>query len=196
MGVAGKHGISKDTPKNIPLGAGTIHRGLTHTQGTGWNFNESIIGATAGGNKVTIKGEIFDIELDGALVKVKGLAVKNGGTATMENNFAELSREILKMSTLFEDGVSEDEAYTMLQDKAHIEDGDYVENYAFVGQTANGAKKIIVIFENGLCTSGFDYEGKNKENGVIKVTMEAYAENGGDLDTIPVKIYYPDGVIA
>ena len=195
MGVAGKHGITTETPKNIPLGAGTIHKGLKYdSTSQKWNLEESIIGATAGGNKVSIKGEIFDIELDGALVKVKGLAVKNGGTATMENNFAVLSRDILKMATLFEDVESEDEAYRKLQDKAKIEDGDYLENYAFVGKTANDNKNIIVIFENALCTSGLELEGKNKENSVIKVTMEAYAENAGDLDTIPVKIYYPDEV--
>ena len=50
------------------------------------------------------------------------------------------------------------------------------------------------LFKNALCTSGLELEGKNKENSVIKVTMEAYAENAGDLDTIPVKIYYPDEV--
>lgn len=195
MGVAGKHGITTETPKNIPLGAGTIHKGLKYdSTSQKWNLEESIIGATAGGNKVSIKGEIFDIELDGALVKVKGLAVKNGGTATMENNFAVLSRDILKMATLFEDVESEDEAYRKLQDKAKIEEGDYLENYAFVGKTANDNKNIIVIFENALCTSGLELEGKNKENSVIKVTMEAYAENAGDLDTIPAKIYYPDEV--
>jgi len=196
MGSAAKHGVGKDTPKNIPLGAGTIHKGLVwDTEKQAWNFEETIIGATSGGNKVSIVGEIFDIELDGALVKVKGLAVKNGGTASMENNYAELTNDIIKMATLFEEGESEAAGYTMFKDKASIKEGDYVDNYAFVGQTANGAKKIIVIFESALCTSGLELEGKNKENSVMKVTMEAYAENQGDLDTLPVKIYYPDEII-
>ncbi len=193
MGIIGKHGISTTTPENIPLGAGTIHKNLQ------WDSSEKkwtgeIIGATSGGNKVSIKGEIMDIELDGALVKVKGLAVKNGGTGTMEVNFAELTTEIMKTATLFKQGESDADGFTLLEDKASIDEGDYIENFGFVGQTANGKKQIIVIFENALCTSGFDFEGKNKENSVAKLTMECYADDEGDLDTLPIKIYYPDNV--
>jgi hypothetical protein len=43
-----------------------------------------------------------------------------------------------------------------------------------------------------LCTSGLELEGKNKEQSVVKLTLEAVAENAGNLDTIPVKIYYPN----
>ena len=40
-------------------------------------------------------------------------------------------------------------------------------------------------------TTGIDTKTFSKENAVLKVVMEAYAENAGDLDTLPVKIYYP-----
>ena len=188
MGVIGKHGVSKTTPENILLGAGTIHKNLTFASG---KWTGDIIGATSGGNSIEIKGEIFDIELDGALVKTKGLAVMQGGTATMEINFAELSTAVMKMAMLAKDGESDADGYDMIQPKANIEEGDYVENFAFVGKTANGAKDIIVILDYALCTSGLKIEGKNKENSVISLTMEAYAENEGDLDTIPCRIYYP-----
>lgn len=194
MGVLGKHGVSTTTPENIPLGAGTIHKNLKwDTSAKKWTGD--IIGATSGGNKVTIAGELLDIELDGALVKVKGLAVKQGGTGTMEVNFAELTTDIMKTATLFAQGDSDAEGYTLLQDKANIAEGDYIENFAFVGETASGKKQIIIIFENALCTSGFELEGKNKENSVVKLTMEAYADNEGELNTLPIKIYYPSTVI-
>ncbi len=190
MSVMGKHGVSTTTPENILLGAGTIHKNLEwDTQAKAWKGD--IIGATSGGNSVEIKGEIKDIELDGALVKVKGLAVMQGGTGTMEVNFAELSVDTLKLGMIGEVATSEAEGYSMVQTKANIDEGDYVQNFAFVGKTLNGAKDIIVIMENALCTSGLKIEGKNKENAVIKLTMEAYAENEGDLDRVPVKIYYP-----
>ena len=155
-------------------------------------WHGEIIGATSGGNKVTIAGEITNIELDGALVKVKGLALKQGGTATMEVNFAEIKTDILKAATLFKEETTDAEGYAMLVDKPNIEEGDYIENFAFVGKTANGKKNIVVIFEYALCTSGLPLEGKNKENSVFALTMEAYAKNEGDLDTLPVKIYYPE----
>ncbi len=188
MAVMGKHGVSATTPENILLGAGTIHKNLT------WESNAwkgDIIGATSGGNSVEIKGEIVNIELDGALVPVKGLAVMQGGTGTMEVNFAELSIDVMKMGMIGEVGESDAQGYTMIQTKANIDEGDYVDNFAFVGKTANDKKDIIVIFESALCTSGLKIEGKAKENSVIKLTMEAYAENDGNLDRVPVKIYYP-----
>ena len=194
MGVIGKHGVSATTPENILLGAGTIHKGLTwDSQANAWKGD--IIGATSGGNSVEIKGEIVDIELDGALVKVKGLAVMQGGTGTMEVNFAELSVDVMKMGMIGEVGESEADGYSMIQTKANISEGDYVDNFAFVGKTANDAKDIIVIFESALCTSGLKIEGKAKENAVIKLTMEAYAQNEGNLDRVPVKIYYPEAQV-
>lgn len=189
MGVMGKHGVGTATPENILLGAGTIHKNLTFADG---KWTGDIIGATSGGNSVEIKGEIVNIELDGALVKVKGLAVMQGGTATMEVNFAELTNEIMKMAMIGAEGDSAADGYTMLQPKANIEEGDYVQNFGFVGKTANGKKDIIVILENALCTSGLKIEGKGKGASVIALTMEAYAENAGDLDRVPVRIYYPD----
>lgn len=188
MGAIGKHGVSKTTPENILLGAGTFHKGLTFASG---KWEGTCVGATAGGGKVAIEGEYFDIELDGALVLVKGLTVKQGGKATMEVNMAELSTDNIKMATNFKLGESDAEGYDMLIDKAEIEEGDYLENFGFVGKTANGKKDIIIIFENALCKSAFELEGKNKENSVLKLTLEAYAENEGDLDTLPIKIYYP-----
>ena len=190
MAVMGKHGVSTATPENILLGAGTIHKNLKwDSENKKWTGD--IIGATSGGNKLAIAGEIVDIELDGALVKVKGLAVMQGGTGSMEVNFAELSADVVKMGMIGEEGESEAEGYTMIQTKANISEGDYVDGFGFVGKTANDAKDIIVIFESALCTSGLEIEAKPKENAVVKLTMEAYAENAGNLDRVPIKIYYP-----
>ena len=57
------HGVTENTPKNIMLGAGTIHKGFTYIPATTgenpvaahWNFAESLIGATSGGNKLSIE---------------------------------------------------------------------------------------------------------------------------------------------
>ena len=189
MAIMGKHGITSATPSSILLGAGTYHKNLTFESG---KWTGECIGATSGGGKVAIAGELTDIELDGALVKVKGLTIKQGGTASIEVNFVELSTDMLKTTTLFEVGESDAEGFTMLKDKAHLTEGDYLENFGFVGMTADGSKQIIVIFDYALCTSGLELEGKNKENAVIKATLEASAAIDGDLDTLPVRIYYPE----
>lgn len=191
MSAIGKHGVSAKTPENILLGAGTYHKNLKFEGG---QWTGDILGATNGGGKIAITGEFLPLEVDGMLVKTKGMVVKQGGTVTAEVTYAEISPEVMKMATLFEAAESDADGYTMLQDKAKIEEGDYVENFGFVGKTANGKKDIIIIMENALCTSGMELETKNKEQAVVKLTMEAYANNEGDLDTLPVKIYYPDDV--
>ena len=189
MAIFGKHGISANTPGSILLGAGTYHKNLKFESG---KWGGDCIGATSGGGKVAIAGELMDMDLDGALVKVKGLTIKQGGAASMEINFVELSTDMLKTTTLFEEGSSDADGFTMLKDKARITEGDYLENFGFVGTTADGSKQIIVIFDYALCTSGLELEGKNKESSVIKATLEACAAIGGDLDTLPVRIYYPE----
>lgn len=188
MSKAGKTGVTTNTPKNIVFGAGTIHKGLKYTES--WNFEETIIGATSGGSKLTITPEITNIEADGALVKVKGLEVKTGEVASMEINFLELTSELLKAAVLGQDGSSTDKDHTLIESKADIATGDYLENIAYVGKTLEG-KNIIVILDNALCTSGLELEGKNKEAGVITLLFECHADLTSDLDTLPYHIYYP-----
>ena len=192
MATIGKHGVTENTTKNVLFGAGTFHKNLKHEGG---KWGGTCVGATSGGGKLSIEGEYVDIELDGALVLFKGQTVKQGGKASMEVSIAELSGENIKMATNFKEGESDAEGYAMFVDKPNIEAGDYLENFGFVGKTADGKKNLIVIFEYALCKSAFELEGKNKENSVLKVVLDAYAENAGDLDTLPVKIYYPDTAV-
>ena len=192
MATFGKHGVTENTTKNVLLGAGTYHKGL---KWEGGKWGGAIIGATSGGGKVSIEGEYLDIELDGANVLFKGQTVKLGGKASIEASIAELSGDNIKMATNFKEGESDADGYAMFVDKPNIEDGDYTEGFGFVGKTANGAKDIVVIFDYALCKSAFELEGKHKDKSVLKVVMEAYAENAGDLDTLPVRIYYPDTAV-
>lgn len=184
-----KHGVTAETPKNILLGAGTIHKGLTYdTTSKKWNFAESLIGATSGGNKLTITPEVTPVEVDGALVKIKGLDHKTGETATLETNIIEITPEIMRMTVLGE--IMEETDYSVVQSKADIEVGDYLENLGFVGVRGDG-QPIIVILPNAICTSGFEGENKNKENTVVKCTFECEQDIDGDLSTLPYKIYFP-----
>lgn len=183
-------GITAKTPENIMLGAGTIHKGLAFTGGK-WNFEESLIGATSGGSKVSIVPEYMDIEVDGALVAVKGLKQKVGETATMEVNFVEMTPDILKMCVVGDVAVSEDyEGYSEITSRGRITEGDYIENLAYVGKKTNGTP-IIIIFEQAICTSGFEVEGKNKEAGVFTGTFECVADISPEADTLPWRILYP-----
>lgn len=195
MSKAGKTGVTTGTPRSIMFGAGTFHKNLAYTAGQGgeagsWNFAASCIGATQGGGKITITPEFVDVEADGALVLTKGLKVKCGETAQMETNVLEVTKDIIKSALIATDGTSEDSGYDLIESKADIESGDYLDNIAFVGKTLDG-RNVIVIMDNALCTSGFETEGKNKEASVLSYTFECHADLDGDLDTLPYHIYYP-----
>lgn len=183
-------GITANTPKTVMLGAGTIHRDLTFSEDA-WNFEESLICATSGGSKLSIVPEFYDVPVDGALVKVKGLTVKVGETATLEINPIELTPDILKMAVIGDESVSTTATgYSEIKSRAIINEGDYVKNLGYVGKTIEG-KPVIIIFDNALCTSGLELEGKNKEAAVPKFTFECFADLTPEADTLPWHIYYP-----
>ena len=183
-------GITANTPKTVMLGAGTIHKGLTFS-GEAWNFDESLICATSGGSKLSIVPEFYDVPVDGALVKVKGLTVKTGETATLEINPIELKPEILNMAVIGDEKESTTATgYMEMTSRAIINEGDYVQKLGYVGKTVEG-KPIIIIFDYALCTSGLELEGKNKEAAIPKFTFECFADLTPEADTLPWHIYYP-----
>lgn len=228
-----KHGVTQNTPKQIMLGAGTIHKNLkfgyhlvntepadwatsytnyyqkngtdsytpvtgntapTFSAGSfyfkGWNAAETLIGATSGGNKITITPNITTVEVDGALVKVKGLDFKQGEVAKLETNMVEVTPELIKTTVIGQVVESDAEGYSLIESKPDILAGDYFENLGFVGWRTDNTP-IIIILDNALCTTGFEGEAKNKDNSVVKVTFECYQDVEGDLMKLPYHIYTP-----
>lgn len=186
----GNNGVSAKTVQNTLFGAGTIHKGLKYTEGSGWNFDASCVGATKGGSTLTITPEFYSVEPDGSTVAIKDFKRKVGETATLEVNFLELTKDLIKSAVVGAEGTSTDTTYEVIESKDAIEEGDYWENIAFVGETLDG-ENIIVILDNALCTSGLALEGKNKEEGVGKYTFECHADATDSLTTLPYHIYYP-----
>lgn len=236
-------GITQDTPDNIILGAGTIHKGLEMTdiytvlnaepedwesgytsyytksgeeytavpsgsgapefaldtyyrKRRGWNFEESLIGATSGGTTCNITPEITDIEVDGKLVKVKRLEIKTGETATIETNLIELTPEMINALVIGTEQDSIDfEGYKEIISRAQLNDGDYLENFAYVGHRIDGTP-IIIIFPNARVSGGFSIQGQNKTAGVVTATFECVADLSSECDRLPYRILYPKTEIA
>lgn len=183
-------GITTSTPNNITWGAGTVHKGLVFENGS-FNFADSLIGATSGGNKVSIVPEYHKIEVDGAIQNVKGLTKKVDETATLETNLVELSVDHLKTFLNAEEAETTDiTGMTLLNCKQELETDEYITNLGFVTHYLSG-RAMVIIFENALCTSGFEIDGKAKEQNVISATFECYASLE-DPEKLPYKIYVED----
>lgn len=184
-------GVSEDTPKNIMLGAGTLYKNFEYSKESS-KWTGTILGATSGGNKLTITPTITDIEVDGVLVKAKGLRQKTGETAQIETNMVEITKEYLQSTVIGQTGTSVDSRFDVIESKELIEDSDYIENFAFVGFKTDGSP-IIVIFDSAICTSGLSVEGKNNEASVVPATFECVAEleTGANTNKLPYHIYVP-----
>ena len=152
---------------------------------------ENVLGATSGGNKLSIMSEITQIEVDGALVKVKGLTQKQGETGTLETNLAQHTKESFIRAIIGKEQDSLIKGYAQLTTKSLIEASDYLDNIAYVGTMSDGTE-CIVIMENALCTSGFELETKNKETAVLKAVFECNADFDDAHDTLPIYIFVPN----
>lgn len=184
-------GVSKDTPNNIMLGAGTLYKNLTYDKSKN-KWSGTILGATSGGNKLSIKPEVTTIDVDGVLVEAKGLIQKTGETAQIETKMVEITKEFLKTTIIGQDGESEDTRFDVIESKALIDDDDYIEDFAFVGFKTDGSP-IIVIFDYAICTDGLESDNKNKEAAVIPAVFKCVAElvAGGNTNKLPYHIYVP-----
>lgn len=158
-----------------------------------WTDDEDhVLGATNGGNKLNITPEITAIEVDGAVVEIKGLNQKTGETATLETNLAQHTVDSLKRAIIGKEVETLVKGYVQVQTKSLIELSDYLDNIAYVGTMSDGSE-IIVIMENAICSSGLALEGKNKDTSVVATTFKATADfKSGVYDTLPVYIFYPE----
>lgn len=182
-----KHGITTTTPSELMFRAGVVYKNLKFADG---EWTGDVLGATSGGSKFSLVEEFADAEVDGALVKVKGLKVKIGEVGTLETNITEFKESVIKDALHLVESSTTATGYKVYNTKGLISDADYLENIAFVGELTSG-EQIIFILPNAFCTSGVEVEPKDKEQATFALTFEAHADISGDLDHLPVEIYYP-----
>jgi len=158
-----------------------------------WTDDEDhVLGATNGGNKLSIVPEITPIEVDGATVEIKGLNQKTGETGTLDVNLAQHTVESLKRAIVGKEVTNSlIKGFTQIETKSLIELSDYLDNIAFVGTMTDGTN-IIVIMENAICSSGLELDNKNKETSVVATTFKSTADfESGVYDKLPIYIFYP-----
>lgn len=195
----GQHGMTTNTLDRIWLGAGTIHKGLELTTGTSggnaqFNFSETLLCATSGGNSLEITSKLYDVPIDGVGVKVYGGVVKTGETGTLPVNALDMTPELLNhalFSSLAESQGAKD--YLVGQTGQKIEEKHWIDKLAYVGETLKERKPIVIIFDKAICTSGAKVDGKSFEASVLPLTFEAYRQYSDNdrMTGLNIRIYYP-----
>ena len=191
--------MTQNTLERIWLGAGTIHKGLTLTTGTSggnaqFNFKETLLCATSGGNSLEITSTLYDVPIDGVGVKVYGGVVKTGETGTMTINALDMTPELLNhalFSNLVESQGAKD--YLVGTTGQKIEEKHWIDKLAYVGETLKDRKPIVIVFDKAICTSGAKVDGKSFEASVLPLTFEAYRpySDGDRMTGLNIRIYYP-----
>ena len=194
-------GYTASTPKHYLINAGAIYKNLTWNPTGGKDskgqWEGELLGATAGGNKVTVEVNYRVIEIDGAFTPAVGQKVLESQTAKIETNVKEVTAENIRLSINGEikeaDGTTAPTGYKVISGKSKLENTDYIENLGIVGTMSGTNDPIIVIIDNALCTSGLDFETKDNEEAVISMTFEAHAdEDKVDDLSLPCRIYFPN----
>lgn len=194
-------GYSANTPKHYLINAGAIYKNLewnaTGGEGGKGQWEGELLGATAGGNKVTIEQNYRVIEIDGVFTPAVGQKILESQTAKLETNVKELTAENIRLSIngkiADSDGVDAPTGYKVISGKAKLENTDYIKNLGIVGTMSGTDDPIIIIIDNALCTSGLDFETKDNDEAVISMTFEAHANEGQVDDLIlPCRIYFPN----
>lgn len=177
-------------PELIPFGAGTFRYGV-ELDGDGKITSQgTIIGATNGGGKVSIVPEMIQLEADHLSVPFMGGYVRGGEEATMEAPFTEITAEDIAKFTIAtaKSGAN----CKIIEPDETVTEGHYYKGLSYVGRTADGSP-IVVWFKNAICTSGFELEGKKKEQGASTATFACVADADAGMATkLPWKIFWPD----
>lgn len=92
-----KTGYTQSTPQHFLTNAGAVYKNLT------WNsvsrkWEGELLGATSGGNKLTVEQNYRTVEIDGVFTAAVGQKVLESQGAKLEINMKEITAENLRMS--------------------------------------------------------------------------------------------------
>lgn len=150
-----------------------------------------LIGATQGGNSLSVVPTMRQVQADGAKGAWKGGEVIDAWECTLTANFLEMTKEVIKASlgasTIDSDS---DGFYDIVQAAQYVCSDDYIDNIAWVGRISGSNKPFVVVLKNVLANSGLTFSPADNAEGVVPVTFMAHYDPS-DLDTPPVKVYVP-----
>lgn len=191
-----KTGYTQSTPQHFLTNAGAVYKNLT------WNsvsqkWEGELLGATSGGNKLTVEKNYRTVEIDGVFTATVGQKVLESQGAKLEINMKEITAENLRMSLNGQlasgDGATAPTSYKVVSAKGKLDKTDYITNLGLVGTLSGTEQPIVIILDNALCVSGLEFETKDNEEAVVTMIFEAHADEDQIDDlTLPCRIYFPE----
>jgi hypothetical protein len=189
-------GVTQNTPQRMLLDAGAIYKNLQYDELSG-EFTGELLGATSGGNEFVVEIEQRAPEIDGVKSRIKGLKFVNSHEAHLVVNLKEITAQNIKLAIGPADVDESDENFDIVTGRTSIQDGDYLDNIAFVGRLSGNDKPVVIQLQNALSAEGFSLTAEDDNEAVIPITFHAHADfEDAQVGKTAYKVYYPKEVIA
>ncbi|MGM7634162.1 chitobiase/beta-hexosaminidase C-terminal domain-containing protein [Bacillus sp. Hm123] len=188
------NGVRPGSSRNLVIGPGLITKNFDlslydPSDRSTWG---DLIGATKGGNEISMDTEWHKVEADGALGTVEGMEWLTKADAKVSTNILEMTPENLQLKLPAFDFTSHDDNYNIIRHSGSIAPTGST-TLAIFGAITGKAIPVVFVLERSRCTDAFNLPlGTGKDDVVLKAEFEArYGED--NITRIPFYILYPKG---
>lgn len=184
-------GFTNNSTNHFIVDAGAVYLNVEFDETTG-EFTGDLLGATSGGNEFVVNQEVREIEVDGLKGRGKGLQAVTFMNPDLTVNLKELSAKnlatVIAGGTINADEEETNEFYNVLTSKGKIEDSDYIDSVALVGNVTGSSKPIVIVLYNVLSIEGLEMSFEDDNEVVVPVTFGGHYD---ETQEVPYKIYLP-----
>lgn len=191
--------LRKETYKNLQLNAGVFLYNFDLS--TYDNADElkaaiasavladtNILGATRGGGTFTVTRDIRQVDADGTRFGFVGSEIVDSADAYLSTTLIEVTPDHLKYVVGNADVDTSASLVTKITLRTAFEDGDYLENLVWIGDTSEGY--MAIELKNALNTADITFTFADKNEGTINAEYHAHQAEVDDYDELPVKLYF------
>lgn len=188
------NGARPGSSRNLVIGPGLITRGfnpITFDPKDRSTWGE-YIGATKGGNEISVETEWHSVEVDGALGTIENMEWLVKANAKLSTNILEMTKENLQLKLPVFNVKSHDNNYDMIRHEGSIAPSSS-DTLAIFGSITGKSIPVVFVLERARCIDSFNLPlGTGKDDIVLKAEFVArYAED--NFTRIPFYILYPKG---
>lgn len=180
--------------KNFDLSTYTEYSTLEEALFAAIKDGTKSLGATRGGGTFTATPTMRSIEADGKRYEFKGSTVIDTWDIKLTATLMEITPDNFTLA-LGTAEKTEDKSFTTgkkttIKLRTSIEDGDYIQNLVWFGNTSKGL--VAIALDNALNSMGVTLTFSDKGEGTIPVEFHAYQDTVENNEYAPCAIYFFD----
>lgn len=182
-----KTGFTSTTMSNLLIGPGLVYKGFQNPATPG-----TLLGATLGGNEITIEREYHAPEIDGVRGLIKGSerVVKEVPKATVRLLEVTKDNLLLALAGATTSSYGSPQTHDKITSDGTLAPSHYTD-IAIVGEIQNKNQPIIFVIKNAIAKEPVTVPlGNGKDDVVLQVTFEGHFDPANP-NTAPYEIYVP-----